>query len=95
MVPPAPESGGHAKRGRTRQHTGNWPGVTVEKTEGTVSFNGYQINMVDLPGTYSLTAYSLEERLVRQFIMQHRPGCPLNQQSVIRPRESGAHQNDK
>lgn len=61
-----------------RQHTGNWPGVTVEKKEGTVRFNGYQINMVDLPGTYSLTAYSLEERLVRQFIMQNRPEVVVN-----------------
>jgi ferrous iron transport protein B len=61
-----------------RQHTGNWPGVTVEKTEGTVPFNGYQINMVDLSGTYSLTAYSLEERLVRQFVIQHRPDVVVN-----------------
>lgn len=56
-----------------RQHTGNWPGVTVEKKEGIIQRNGYQITLVDLPGTYSLTAYSLEERLVRQFIIEARP----------------------
>lgn len=56
-----------------RQHTGNWPGVTVEKKEGSIHRNGYQIKLVDLPGTYSLTAYSLEERLVRQFIIEARP----------------------
>lgn len=61
-----------------RQHTGNWPGVTVEKKEGMVRRNGYKINMVDLPGTYSLTAYSLEERLVRQFIMEDRPDVVVN-----------------
>lgn len=61
-----------------RQHTGNWPGVTVEKKEGTVQRNGYRINMVDLPGTYSLTAYSLEERLVRQFIMEDSPDVVVN-----------------
>ncbi len=61
-----------------RQHTGNWPGVTVEKKEGVVQFNGHQMNLVDLPGTYSLTAYSLEERLVRQFIVEDRPDVVVN-----------------
>ena len=38
------------------QHVGNWPGVTVEKKEGSISYEGYKIKVVDLPGVYSLTA---------------------------------------
>ena len=45
----------------TRQHVGNWPGVTVEKKMGTVVHNKHRLRVVDLPGTYSLTAYSIEE----------------------------------
>jgi ferrous iron transport protein B len=56
-----------------RQQTGNWPGVTVEKKEGAVKHNDRQIHIVDLPGTYSLTAYSLEEKIVRSFIIESRP----------------------
>ncbi|MBW2122335.1 MAG: 50S ribosome-binding GTPase, partial [Deltaproteobacteria bacterium] len=41
------------------QKVGNWPGVTVEKKEGITTFNGYRIRVVDLPGTYSLSAYSM------------------------------------
>ncbi len=61
-----------------RQHTGNWPGVTVEKKEGAVKHNGQKIHMVDLPGTYSLTAYSLEEKIVRSFIIESRPDVVVN-----------------
>jgi len=61
-----------------RQHTGNWPGVTVEKKEGTVRLDGHEIHMVDLPGTYSLTAYSLEERLVRNLIIESKPDVLVN-----------------
>ncbi|MBF0259776.1 MAG: 50S ribosome-binding GTPase, partial [Desulfamplus sp.] len=43
------------------QHVGNYPGITVEKKCGTFTLNGKTFNLVDLPGTYSLTAYSLEE----------------------------------
>ncbi len=56
-----------------RQKVGNWPGVTVERKEGTINFKGYQIKVVDLPGTYSLTAYSVEERVARDFILNHNP----------------------
>ena len=45
-----------------RQRVGNYPGVTVEKREGDVTQNGTRVRIVDLPGTYSLTAYSEEER---------------------------------
>lgn len=57
----------------SRQHVGNYPGVTVEKKEGLCSFGDEQIRVVDLPGTYSLTAYSIEERVARQFIVEEKP----------------------
>ncbi|MGD9099028.1 MAG: ferrous iron transport protein B [Anaerolineae bacterium] len=56
-----------------RQHVGNWPGKTVEKKEGAFEFQGRKINVVDLPGTYSLTAYSLEEIITRDFILDEKP----------------------
>ncbi len=56
-----------------RQKVGNWPGVTVEKKEGVATFNGYRITVVDLPGTYSLTAYSLEEVIARNYIIEEKP----------------------
>jgi ferrous iron transport protein B len=56
-----------------RQHVGNYPGVTVEKKTGVVEYKGYRINVVDLPGTYSLTAYSEEEIVARNFIVNERP----------------------
>jgi ferrous iron transport protein B len=57
----------------TRQKVGNWPGVTVEKKEGHVTINGYQLTVVDLPGTYSLTAYTIEEIVARNFVLDERP----------------------
>jgi ferrous iron transport protein B len=56
-----------------RQHVGNWPGVTVEKKEGALKYNGYEIKVVDLPGTYSLTAYSLDEIVARNFVVEEKP----------------------
>ena len=50
------------------QHVGNYPGVTVEKKEGWTSCGGHKVLMVDLPGTYSLTPYSMEERVVREVL---------------------------
>ncbi|MGI6030365.1 MAG: ferrous iron transport protein B [Eubacteriales bacterium] len=47
----------------------NWPGVTVEKKEGTFSFHGHTLNLVDLPGIYSLTSYTMEEKLSREYIL--------------------------
>ncbi|MCX7841388.1 MAG: 50S ribosome-binding GTPase, partial [Anaerolineae bacterium] len=55
------------------QHVGNWPGKTVERKEGAFAFNGIHFRLVDLPGTYSLTANSLEEIIAREFILQERP----------------------
>ncbi len=56
-----------------RQHIANYPGVTVEKKYGIVTHKGYEIEVVDLPGTYSLTAYSLEEIVARDFVINERP----------------------
>ena len=56
-----------------RQHVGNWPGVTVEKKEGICSSGGYEIKVVDLPGVYSLTAYSPDEVVARKFIIEEKP----------------------
>ena len=56
-----------------RQHVGNYPGVTVEKKTGIVEYKEYRINVVDLPGIYSLTAFSLEEIIARNFIIDEKP----------------------
>ncbi len=61
-----------------RQHVGNYPGITVEKKEGYCQVNGRHIQLVDLPGTYSLTAYSLEELVARNFLIQDRPSAVIN-----------------
>jgi len=56
-----------------KQHVGNWPGKTVEKKEGTFEHKGRMIRVVDLPGTYSLSAFSPEEVIARDFIVQEKP----------------------
>lgn len=60
------------------QHTGNWPGKTVEKREGVCQQNGRLFNVVDLPGTYSLAAYSPEEVIARDYILYERPDVVVN-----------------
>jgi ferrous iron transport protein B len=55
------------------QHVGNWPGKTVERKEGAFTHNGTTYRLVDLPGTYSLTANSAEEVIARDFIIKERP----------------------
>ena len=62
----------------SRQHVGNWPGKTVEKKEGTFQYNGMTITVVDLPGTYSLTAFSLEEIIARDFIINEKPDAVIS-----------------
>lgn len=47
----------------------NWPGVTVEKIEGKMKFHGHTFNLVDLPGLYSLTSYTMEEKVAREYIL--------------------------
>ena len=61
-----------------RQHVGNYPGVTVEKKEGTAVFAGRELDIVDLPGTYSLTAYTIEEIVTRNFIMESAPDVVID-----------------
>jgi ferrous iron transport protein B len=55
------------------QHVANYPGVTVEIKEGRCAYSDYEMTFVDLPGTYSLAAYSDEERIARNFIIEQRP----------------------
>ena len=50
----------------------NWPGVTVEKVEGVMKDHDLTIHLVDLPGTYSLTSYTMEETVSRQFILSDK-----------------------
>ncbi len=61
----------------SHQHVGNYAGVTVESKEGIVNQGGYEIKVVDLPGTYSLTAYSIEEIVARDFILRE-PDVVIN-----------------
>jgi len=59
------------------QHVGNWPGKTVERKEGYFTFNGREYELVDLPGTYSLTANSAEEVVAREYIIREQPDVVL------------------
>ncbi len=56
-----------------RQRVGNWPGVTVERKEGVMTSNGDKFTVVDLPGTYSLASYSVEETVARNYIIDEKP----------------------
>jgi ferrous iron transport protein B len=62
----------------TRQKVGNWPGVTVEKKQGIVSKYGYDLKIIDLPGTYSLTPYSIEEIVARNFVLDETPDVVID-----------------
>ena len=62
----------------TRQKVGNWPGVTVEKKEGRIRQDGVDIRIVDLPGTYSLTPFSIEEIVARNFLLDERPDVVID-----------------
>ena len=59
-------TGGHAQ-------VGNWPGVTVEKKEGKLIYKNFKFIITDLPGTYSLTSYSIDEKVARDFIINEKP----------------------
>jgi ferrous iron transport protein B len=56
-----------------KQHTGNWPGKTVEKKVGYFTHHGVDFEVVDLPGVYSLSAVSEDEKVARSYIVDHRP----------------------
>jgi ferrous iron transport protein B len=60
------------------QHTGNWPGKTVERKDGEIKIGDLTIKVVDLPGSYSLTAYSPEEIIARDFIIEEKPDVVIN-----------------
>lgn len=61
----------------SNQHVGNFPGVTVEKKEGTIKENTDMI-LVDLPGLYSLSTYTSEETVARDFLLREKPDCVIN-----------------
>ena len=61
-----------------RQHVGNYPGVTVDKKEGLFTHNNQPIKVIDLPGTYSLTAYSVEELVARDYLVNEKPDVVVN-----------------
>jgi ferrous iron transport protein B len=60
------------------QVTGNWPGKTVERAEGTLFFKEHKIRIIDLPGTYSLSAYSMEEIVTRDYLATEKPDIIVN-----------------
>lgn len=61
-----------------RQHVGNYPGITVDHKEGFFSHDSQQVSITDLPGTYSLTAYSVEEIVTRDFLTSQKPDVVIN-----------------
>ncbi len=62
----------------SNQYVGNWPGVTVEKKEGYAQVDGKRVTIVDLPGIYSLSPYSMEEIVARDFIVEEHPDAIIN-----------------
>ncbi|MDR0617591.1 MAG: ferrous iron transport protein B [Endomicrobium sp.] len=60
------------------QHVGNYPGVTVEKMEGTIKYDDYTITFIDLPGIYSLSAYSNDETVTKDFLIYQKPDIIIN-----------------
>ena len=60
------------------QHIANWPGTTVDKAEGTLYYKGLIMKVIDLPGIYSLTHLSIEEKISRSYIARERPDVVVN-----------------
>ena len=61
-----------------RAHVGNWPGKTVEKKEGKCTHKGEEMEIIDLPGTYSLTARSVDELIARDYIIKEKPDVVID-----------------
>lgn len=61
----------------SHQYVGNWPGVTVERKEGRFTFEGHEVHLVDLPGTYALDAYTIDERIARQYLTNENPDAVI------------------
>ncbi|OPL09521.1 MAG: ferrous iron transporter B [delta proteobacterium ML8_F1] len=59
-------------------YVGNWAGVTVEKKEGFTTYKGHRLHIIDLPGKYSLSAYSLEEKIARDYLLEEKPEVVIN-----------------
>ncbi len=59
----------------SHQHVGNWPGKTVEQKKGAFSHNGNEFDIIDLPGSYSLSANSPEEEITREYLLKEKPDC--------------------
>ena len=66
-----------------KQHTGNWPGKTVELAQGRFTHQGTVTRLVDLPGTYSLSAHSPEEAVTRDFLLSSHPDAVVVLQSLL------------
>lgn len=62
----------------SRQRVGNWPGVTVEKKSGTIGLEGREVEIVDLPGIYSLTSHSEDEKVARDYLLSREASLVLN-----------------
>lgn len=62
----------------SHEHVGNYGGVTVDSKEGKIKHNGYKIKLVDLPGTYSISAYTPEELYVRKYLIEEKPDVVIN-----------------
>ncbi|NMR96569.1 GTP-binding protein, partial [Vibrio parahaemolyticus] len=62
----------------SNQHVGNWPGVTVEKKEGFFTYNKEKYTLVDLPGAYTLGAFSEDEIVARDFVLKGNPDVVIN-----------------
>lgn len=62
----------------SKEHVGNYSGVTVDAKKASFRYKGYVINLIDLPGTYSITAYTPEEKYVRKFILEEAPDIIIN-----------------
>jgi len=62
----------------SKQRVGNWPGVTVERIEGSYLHDDFEFTVIDLPGIYSFSAYSLDEKVSREFILRDKPDLVVN-----------------
>ncbi len=62
----------------SNQIIGNWPGKTVDRAEGTLSFEGYEIKIIDLPGIYSFSTFSMEELVSRDYVALEKPDAVIN-----------------
>lgn len=61
----------------SNQHVGNWPGKTVERKEGAFTAEGLTLTVVDLPGTYSLSPFSPEEKVARDYLLDAQPDAAI------------------